>query len=324
MMAVKLYLKGIGLSVAIGIISLFISSYAPIINSMLIGLLLGILIGNVYKLPESFNKGIQYTSGKMLEFSLLFLAIGINFNHITKIGGSSFIWLSIAVLAVLAFSLIYTKKFNNNHSGTYLVGFGTAICGSSAIAAISPSLTQDKKDIAISLAVVNLIGTFGMLALPGILTYFNVSDLRSGFIIGGGLHSVANVAGAGFAMGDETARVAITIKLARVALLSPAMILYSYFIRKNAVNNWKEHFKLPWYVWSFVGISILATFINIPEGTIKQSENIGKIILTIAMAAIGLKVSFKTLLQSGRNAMIFGIVLFIFFILTLTLFSVNM
>lgn len=323
-MALKLYLKGIGLSLGIGVISLIISNFAPLLSSMLIGLLLGILIGNLIKLPESYNKGIQYTSGKMLEFSLLFLAIGINFNHITKIGAGSFVWLSLAVLAVLAFSLIYTKKFNNNNTGAYLVGFGTAICGSSAIAAISPGLTQDKKDIAISLAVVNLIGTIGMLALPGILAYFEVSDLRSGFIIGGGLHSVANVAGAGFAMGDETARVAITIKLARVALLSPAMILYSYFIRKNSVSNWKEHFKLPWYVWSFVGISILATFINIPANYIKQSEHIGKIILTIAMAAIGLKVSFKTLLQSGRNAMLFGVVLFVFFVLILTLFSVNM
>lgn len=323
-MTIKLYLKGIALSVGIGIISLMISNIAPLISSMLAGLLLGILVGNLIKLPESFNKGIQYTSGKMLEFSLLFLAIGINFNHITKIGGSSFVWLSISVMAVLAFSLIYTRKFNNSNTGTYLVGFGTAICGSSAIAAISPGIAKDKKDIAISLAVVNLIGTFGMLALPGILSYFEFSDLRSGFIIGGSLHSVANVAGAGFAMGDETARVAITIKLARVALLSPAMIVYSYFIRKDAVSNWKDHFKLPWYVWSFVGISILATFISIPADYIKTSENIGKIILTIAMAAIGLKVSFKTLLQSGRNAMIFGIILFALYVLILSVFSVNM
>lgn len=323
-MRITIYIKGVLLSIGIGLVSLLLASLAPLISSMLIGLLLGILIGNTISIPDAYNKGIQYTSGKMLEFSLLFLAIGINFSHITRIGASSFVLLSLAVLAVLAFSLLYTKKLNQNSSGTFLVGFGTAICGSSAIAAISPSITTDKKDIAISLAVVNLIGTMGMLVLPGLLSYLSLSPLRSGFIIGGGLHSVANVAGAGFAVGDETARIAITIKLARVALLSPAMILYSYFIRKDSVSNWKEHFKLPWYVWSFVGISVVASFISFPASIIKESENIGKIILTIAMAAIGLKVSFKTLLKSGRNAMLFGLALFLFFLLMLMLFSVNM
>lgn len=318
------YIKGIILSVAIGIIALFLSSLAPIISSMLIGLLLGIAIGNLIRLPEAYNKGIQYTSGKMLEFSLLFLAIGINFTHIAQIGASSFLWLSLSIIIVLAVSLIYTKRFAQNNSGTFLVGFGTAICGSSAIAAISPSITNEKKDVAISLAVVNIIGTIGMLVLPALLTYCDFSFLRSGFIIGGSLHSVANVAGAGFAVDDETARIAITIKLARVAMLSPAMILYSYFIRKDSVNNWKDHFKLPWYVWAFVGISIIASFIQIPADYIKQSETIGKIILTIAMAAIGLKVSFKTLVQSGKQAMLFGITLFIFFLLLLFLLSFKM
>jgi uncharacterized membrane protein YadS len=107
-------------------------------------------------------------------------------------------------------------------------------------------------------------------------------------------------------------------------MLSPAMILYSYFIRKDSVNNWKDHFKLPWYVWAFVGISIIASFIQIPADYIKQSETIGKIILTIAMAAIGLKVSFKTLVQSGKQAMLFGITLFIFFLLLLFLLSFKM
>ena len=318
------YIKGISLSVGIGLIALFLASLAPIISSMLIGLLLGILIGNFIRLPDTYSKGIQYTSGKMLEFSLLFLAIGINFTHIAKIGASSFLWISLAIIIVLAVSLTYTKRFTQNNAGTFLVGFGTAICGSSAIAAISPSITNEKKDVAISLAVVNIIGTVGMLALPGLLSYFHFSILRSGFIIGGSLHSVANVAGAGFAIDDETAKIAITIKLARVALLSPAMILYSYFIRKDSVNNWKDHFKLPWYVWAFVGISVMASFIQIPATYIKQSETVGKIILTIAMAAIGLKVSFKTLLQSGKQAMIFGIVLFVFFLLLLFILSVNM
>ncbi len=320
-MQIKDHLKGIILSTVLASLALFLSSIFKSINPMLFGLLIGIILGNFVKIPNEYNTGIQYTSGKMLEMSLLFLAIGINFTHINKIGASSFIFLSLAVLMILVISLVFTKKFNHGNYDGYLVGFGSAICGSSAIAAVAPTIKAEKSDVAISLAVVNLLGTVGMIVLPEILHYLNVSELRSGFILGGGLHSVANVSGAGFAMGEETARYAITIKLARVALLSPALILYSYFIKKDSVKNWKEHFKLPWYVWSFIIISTFASFVAIDPNIIKQSENIGKIILTIAMVAIGLKISIKTLFNTGKKSILFGTGLFILFVLILSVFS---
>lgn len=321
-MEYKAYLKGIALSVGIGILALFAGTMMPLASPILLGLIFGIIFGNFIKLPDTYGKGINYTSGKMLEFSLLFLALGINVSHIAGIGFGSFIAVILVVLSVLLISIFYTRRYNNGKANTYLVGFGTAICGSSAIAAVAPTIAKEKEDIGISLAVVNLMGTIGMLILPFLLNYLQINDLKSGLIIGGGLHSVANVAGAGFAINDETARIAITIKLARVALLSPALILYSYLIRKDMVSNWKEHFRLPWYVWSFMAISILASLIDVPEVAIKQSENIGKIILTIAMSAIGLKVSFKTLFQSGKKALLFGFLLFFVQVILLGIFSI--
>ncbi|MCC6818909.1 MAG: putative sulfate exporter family transporter [Bacteroidia bacterium] len=306
----------------IGIAALLLANVIPLLGSIVLGLLLGIIVGNSYKLDESFSKGINYTSGKMLEFSLLFLALGINFSYISKIGYDSFLFLSLVVLIVLLISYLYSKKYSVGKA-TYLVGFGTAICGSSAIAAVAPSIKSDKEDIGISLAVVNLLGTIGMLVLPLLLGGLGLDAIKSGFVIGGSLHSVANVAGAGYAINEETFRIAITVKLARVALLSPALILYSYLIKKDSVKNWKDHFKLPWYVWSFIGITILSSLIQVPEDIIKSSELIGKIILTIAMAAIGLKVSFKTLFLSGKKAMLFGSLLFVIDVILLLIISLN-
>lgn len=316
-MNIKELIKGIALSLSIGAVAFIISSQVKQLDSILLGLLLGIVIGNTLKLPAYFSPGITYTSGKMLEFSILFLALGVNFNYISRIGGLSFLYLVIAVLAVLFISLYMSRKFNISGNTGYLVGFGTAICGSSAIAAVAPTISKDKEEVGISLAVVNLIGIIGMLVLPILLNALKMSEVKSGLIIGGSLHSVANVAGAGFAMGDEVARISVTVKLARVALLSPALILYSFLIRRNMVSNWKEHFKLPWYVWAFIAITIISSLINIPETAIKSSEKIGKVILTIAMAAIGLKVSFKTLYKSGKKAMAFGLFIFVFDVLLL-------
>lgn len=316
----KSHLKGIVFSALIGIVAIIMSQWLPHIGSILLGLLLGMIIGNLFKISSDYIPGITYTSGKLLEFSILFLALGINFKHISEIGAGSFLLLTLVILMILLISIFMARKMKPTTTN-YLVGFGTAICGSSAIAAVAPTLSKDKQETAISLAVVNLLGTLGMLLLPLILSALHASDLRSGFIIGGSLHSVANVAGAGFSMGDEPAKIAITIKLARVALLSPALILYSIIIRKGEVQKLSDHFKLPWYVWSFIGITILTSFVSIPKEVISISENTGKMVLTIAMAAIGLKVSFKSLFQSGKNAMLFGAILFAIQLLLLGLCS---
>jgi uncharacterized membrane protein YadS len=139
-----------------------------------------------------------------------------------------------------------------------------------------------------------------------------------GLLIGGGLHSVGNVAGAGYAINNDVGVAAITIKLARVALLSPALVFFNYLVNRKNVSNWKEHFRLPWYLWSFILITIIISFLNLPNAFLHTMDTIGKMILTIAMAAIGLKVSFRQLFTSGKRGVGFGLVLFLVMILLLT------
>jgi uncharacterized integral membrane protein (TIGR00698 family) len=317
----KVHVKGILLSLLLGLSAYFISFAYPFFNNILLGMLMGILIGNLFPLPQGYHSGISFTSSKLLEFSLLFLALGISYTSIAKIGAMSFVFVILTVVLVLLLSIYLSAKLKFNDSTCLLIGFGTAICGSSAIAAIASSITKNKEDIGISLAVVNLLGAVGMIVLPLLLANAPISDLKSGFMIGGGLHSVGNVAGAGYAMSDLVGQTAITIKLGRVALLSPAIIFFRYMVNKGNVTHWKEHFQLPWYVWSFIGISILTSIVDIPKEFIATSETIGKIILTVAMAAIGLKISFRTLFQSGKKSVMTGLMIFVLQLLILTTFA---
>jgi len=209
-----------------------------------------------------------------------------------------------------------SKRFNCPGNTGILVGFGTAICGSSAIAALAPSLQkQNKEDVAIAMAVVNLLGTLGMLVLPWALLQIDwpSSDVASsaiGYLVGGSLHSVGNVAGAGFAIGKSAGDVAITVKLARVALLTPGLIFMTYLTQRNAEGSWKRYFNLPWYLIGFIIVTFVVSVVDVPKPALKDVEYVGKVILTIAMAAIGLKVSFKKLLQAGSRGLRFGVVMF--------------
>lgn len=300
------------MATAIGLLGYFISSFLPSsFNSILMALLLGMIVGNFIKIPGDFQSGIGFTSSKLLELSILFLAFSINYKHIAALGIMSFSAILIMVVLMLILTYYLAIKVKCPGSTGWLVGFGTTICGSSAIAALSPGISKNKDDVGISMAVVNLLGSLGMILMPIILSRLNLSTQQMGLLIGGTLHSVGNVVGAGYTISNEVGEGAITIKLARVALLSPALIFFNYLVNRHQAAHWKEHFSLPWYLWSFIGITILTSIINFPVSFINVMEIAGKMVLTIAMAAIGLKVSFRTIYQSGQKGLLFGLLAFV-------------
>jgi uncharacterized integral membrane protein (TIGR00698 family) len=303
--------KGLLLATVIGLMAYGASGYLPSsFNSILVALLLGMIVGNFVSLPEAFQSGISFTSSKLLELSILFLAFSINYNHIAQLGAVSFGIIAAMIVTLLLLTYYLAIQVNCPGSTGWLVGFGTAICGSSAIAALAPSVAKNKEDVGIAMAVVNLFGTLGMIALPILLVKFDLTDTQMGLLIGGTLHSVGNVAGAGYAVSNDVGLAAITIKLARVAMLSPALIFFNYLVNRHEAKSWQEHFKLPWYLWSFIAITIVSSMVDFPPAFLQTMELIGKVVLTIAMAAIGLKVSFKQLYQSGQRGLGFGFILF--------------
>lgn len=304
--------KGIVLSALIGLAALLLGAYTPSsLNSVILALIFGIIVGNLVSLPTDIASGVTFTSGKLLELSIIFLAFSINYTHIAALGVESFAVVAVVLFTIVILSFFLAKKFKCPGSTGWLVGFGTAICGSSAIAALSPSVTSEKEDVAIAMAVVNLFGTVGMIVLPLVLLEFDLNTAQTGLLIGGLLHSVGNVAGAGYAISPEVGEAALTIKLARVALLTPGLILFNYLVNRETVSSWKEHFKLPGYLIGFLLITVFVSLVAIPEPLLKGMDTIGKVVLTIAMAAIGMKVSFVKLIQSGKKGLSFGLIIFL-------------
>lgn len=301
--------KGVVFSLILGIMVLLVAPYITFTNSIILGLLVGIIINNFFQIPSSLSSGISFTSSKLLEFSVVLLAFGINYSDISQLGFKSFLIVITTLFLVLLVTIFLANKFKCPGSIGWLTGFGTAICGSSAIAALAPSVTKDKEDVGVAMAVVNLYGAIGMLLLPLLISYFEIDILNSGLLIGGSLHSVGNVAGAGYAVSDVVGEQALTIKLARVAMLTPALIVFNIVVSKNKENR-QSWFSLPWYLILFLIISTLVSFVDIPLFVVKNAALLGKWFLTIAMVAIGLKIKFKSLISTGKKGLMFGLVIF--------------
>jgi uncharacterized integral membrane protein (TIGR00698 family) len=225
----------------------------------------------------------------------------------------------LAVISLLLLTVFLAKKFHCPGATGWLVGFGTAICGSSAIAALAPIVSRNKDETGLAIAVVNLYGLLGMIVLPIVLMQTNISPATAAFIIGGTLHSVGNVAGAGFALNSTVGTLAISIKLARVALLSPALIFFTALVRKKEIS-WKEQFSLPWFLWGFILLSLFSNLVDLPKEFLYWADETGKFLIVVSMAGIGLSINLKTLWQTGRKGLGFGAILYILFTILILVF----
>lgn len=303
------YLPGLLLSIGLAVVGYGLAALLPTFNAVLWALVLGVLLGNLTQFPAGFKGGIAFGGKQVLNWAIIFLGFDVSARQIGGLGWSTLTGIVLMVLVVLTASYFLARVLRCPTSTGWLVGFGTAICGSSAIAALSGSVSDQKEDVGIALAVVNLLGLAGMLLWPALLPYLVSSETAGGLLIGGTLHAVGNVVGAGYALGDEVGQLALTVKLGRVAMLAPGLLYFTWLVHRRSAG-WGA-FRLPYYVWGFVLVVLLVAILPVPEVVVSTGKTIGKLLLTVAMAAIGLKISLGRLFRTGRVALGFGILIFL-------------
>lgn len=303
--------KGLLLSAFIAALAYLLAPYIPGFNPVLAALVLGVVVGNLLPVSASFNKGVDLSGGKVLELSIVLMAFGLNVDQVKSLGWETVIIILLMLVLLLLMTVVLSKRMNCPSSTGLMVGFGTAICGSSAIAAVAPGVAKEKEDIGIAMAVVNLLGALLMIVWPFAYDFFSFSDEQFALLTGGTLHSVGNVAGAAYSVGEEVGNMAITVKMMRVAMLAPSVLFFNYLVRDGKPRSLKDYFKLPIYLWAFIAVSILVVLVDLPEQFTIVMNHAASGLLAVAMAAIGLKISFRTLFKSGYQALTFGIVIYV-------------
>lgn len=307
---IKSLTPGLIISILVAALSILVAPMIPGVNAILIALLVGMVLGNVTDWTKKFEEGIDFSGSRVLELSIVLLAFEMSMDDIGELGWQTIVIILVMVILLIFITVDFSKRFNCPKSAGLLTGFGTTICGSSAIAAVAPTVAKDKNDIGISLAVVSLIGAIFMFVWPLVNTLFDMDEQHIAILTGGTLHSVGNVAGAGYSINEDVGKMAVTIKMFRVAMLAPAVLLFNVLTRENKPKSFLEAFKLPLYLWAFIAVTLVVAFVNLPEVFITAVSTAAKWLLTIAMAAIGFKTSFKTLYKSGKKVMMFGFVIY--------------
>lgn len=299
------------------------------IGAAIIAIILGVVIANTIKLPRQVVAGAKEIVRSVIPYAIVCVGAGLNLVAISEAGLSALSIMLGAVLFAYGAAYLVGRLLGLPHKTATLLGVGTGICGSSAIVAAAPLIDAEDEDLVLSVGAVNLLGLIMMLLLPAFAPLIGLTAEHFGVWCGASIHAVPQVLAAGDAYyigGDDAAKSAewaTLIKLGRVALLAPLVfVLALMHARRRAQSGSGDsvtvryHQLVPWFIWGFIIMAALATkgwlpHLSFGEGgqSIASADVIkfaGKLLLTFAMAAIGLGVNLRLMMGVGGRAVIAG------------------
>lgn len=283
---------------------LAILSFSGLVSSpiaLLLGLFFAILVGNPFE-----NKVSKYIS-KLLQISIVGLGFGLHLDEALQVGQSGFLLTVGSIFSVLVLGYFLGQLLNIERPLSYLISAGTAICGGSAIAAVSPIIKANTKQISLALAIVFSLNSVALFVYPSIGHWLMMSQQDFGMWCAIGIHDTSSVVGAASKYGDEALKTATTVKLARALWIIPVSIL-TMFIFKTKDSK----IKIPWFIGFFIIAILLSTYFPIFEVVSPTVTEISKLGLNLTLFLIGSTLSLEALRSISIKPLFLAIFLWIF------------
>lgn len=269
--------------------------------ALLLGLFFAILVGNPFE-----NKVSKYIS-KLLQISIVGLGFGLHLDEALQVGQSGFLLTVGSIFSVLVLGYFLGQLLNIERPLSYLISAGTAICGGSAIAAVSPIIKANTKQISLALAIVFSLNSVALFVYPSIGHWLMMSQQDFGMWCAIGIHDTSSVVGAASKYGDEALKTATTVKLARALWIIPVSIL-TMFIFKTKDSK----IKIPWFIGFFIIAILLSTYFPIFEVVSPTITEISKLGLNLTLFLIGSTLSIEALRSISIKPLFLAIFLWIF------------
>jgi uncharacterized integral membrane protein (TIGR00698 family) len=274
-------------------------------------LLYALLIGlSLHFLSQQADNllGINFCARTVLRFGVALLGIRITLDQVSHLGARVGLVLVLAVAVTIASGVLLARACRRPVSEGLLSGGAVGICGASAAMAISsvlPPTRENERFTLMAVVGVTVLSTLAMVAYPLFLYGLSVSPVQSGIFLGGTIHDVAQVVAAGMMMGQESGDAATVVKLFRVVLLLPVVMLIAFGYRKwgavhEAVDiSQKKPPLVPGFLMGFMALVMLASTGWVPTEVTAMANSVSRWCLVIAIAAAGVKTSLGELAKLG-------------------------
>lgn len=285
------------------------------ISPLVVGIVLGIFYANTLhnKFPSAWESGITFSGKKILRFAIVFYGFRITFQQIAEVGMEGFM-VSLIMLSTTFILGTYLgqKIFGLDRDTSMLTASGASVCGAAAVLATEPVLKAEEHKAAIAVSMVVLFGTIAMFLYPALYSagVFDMDARTFGIFVGGTIHEVAQVVAVGGAYGQEASDAAVIVKMTRVIMIAPMLILLgiylSYAAKKSGSEGGGVKLVIPWFAVYFIGMAGVNSLLqqysvhhmgeSIPAIIASTVENINLIdtfLLTMAMTALGMGTRFS-------------------------------
>lgn len=268
--------------------------------ALLMGLIIAQFIGHPYL---HLNHKATHI---LLQVSVVGLGFGMNVTSALKAGKEGILFTIVSIIGTLVIGFFMGKLLKIEKKTSYLISAGTAICGGSAIAAISPVIKAEEKQISVALGTIFILNSAALFLFPFIGHQLNLSQSQFGMWCAIAIHDTSSVVGAASKYGPQALEIATTVKLARALWIIPVAFL-STFIFKNKNSK----IKIPYFIGLFVLAMIANTYIPFVQQYNHYLTNIAKAGLTLTLFLIGCGLNRKTISSVGFKPLIQGVILWV-------------
>lgn len=245
-------------------------------------------------------------TSKLLQISVVGLGFGMNLTSAIKAGKEGIIFTVISIFGTLLLGYGLGKIMKIEKKTSFLVSAGTAICGGSAIAAVSPVIKANEEQISAALGTVFILNAIALFIFPIIGHHFELSQHQFGLWSAIAIHDTSSVVGAASSYGTEALQVATTVKLARALWIIPVA-----YLAMQLFKNKDSKAKIPYFIGYFILALIANTYLPFVQQISPYIVDIAKIGLTLTLFLIGTSLSTKVIKAVGVKPLIQGVILWV-------------
>ena len=280
-----------------------VNKFEGAISPLFMSMVLGLIVVNSGGWNENGKEAATFAAKRCLRIGVVLLGFQISIDKFMEVGPKGLIAVLVIVTGVFFGLRFIGKKFGLTDSLSTLIAGGFAICGATAIAAISSTRKSEERDVSYAVAVVALCGTLSVFVIPLLANFFSLSDATAGAWIGAAVHDVGQVIATASLMSPEALDSAVIVKLTRVVLLIPLIL----FLSTNNVEKKSLRSAAPTFVIGFVICAIAVNALSLPESVITTGKELSKIFLSLGLFGMGLGVRWASIKALGSKPLLVGL-----------------